>query len=177
MNSDKLRKSLLALAAAFVLLPPATAWHSSPERPLPARSGRGEIADFFSQVGDQIYEDCIFELSQEQLDVQQALIQAYIKQGATSLLARQLAVKQIQPPKLSADCEQIKVRRKPTAPSWPRRHAPGAEEADGRARPCPSPIRADVPSVALADKKVLPQWDCGPNVDFVTISTTATRES
>ncbi|MBN9247600.1 MAG: DUF2778 domain-containing protein, partial [Hyphomicrobium sp.] len=58
-----------------------------------AGAAAGQIADFFSQVGDQIYEDCIFELSQEQIEVQQALILAYIKAGASSSVARRLAVK------------------------------------------------------------------------------------
>ncbi|MET0568265.1 MAG: DUF2778 domain-containing protein [Hyphomicrobiaceae bacterium] len=127
-----------------------------------------DVADFFGQVGDQIYEeDCIFELSPEQLEVQQALIQAYIKQGASSSLARQLAVKQIHPPTLSEKCRQIKsvaidkpwivvteppVAKKPTVvaalPKLP------------SATPAPTP---------LADRKVLPQWDCDPGVDYVTI--------
>ncbi len=64
-------------------------------------------------MGDQIYEDCIFELSPEQVEVQHALVTAYIENGASSALARQLAVKQIQPPELSKECEQL--RRKPQA--------------------------------------------------------------
>ena len=118
MNSGRLRKSLLALAAALVLLPAGHGLAQQPRAPAadPATAA-GDIADFFSQVGDQIYEDCIFELSQEQLEVQQSLIAAYIKQGATSALARQLAVKQIQPPKLSDKCRQIKGQAKATPPT------------------------------------------------------------
>jgi len=130
----------------------------------------GDIANFFGQVGDQIYEDCIFELSQEQLEVQQALIEAYVKQGATHSLARQLAVKQIHPPKLSDECERIKsaskAARRPgpaNAPSAPKR--PTATAALPKSTPAETPA---VP-VALADKKVLPQWDCAPGVDYVTI--------
>ena len=117
MNSGRLSKSLLALAAALVLLPAGHSLAQQPRAPAadPATAA-GDIADFFSQVGDQIYEDCIFELSQEQLEVQQSLIAAYIKQGATSALARQLAVKQIQPPKLSDKCRQIKGQAKATPP-------------------------------------------------------------
>ena len=101
MNSDSLRKSLFASLAAFVLLPAGYGLAEQPKPPPPASpTAASDIADFFGQVGDQIYEDCIFELSEEQLEVQQALIGAYIKHGASSALARQLAVKQIQPPKL-----------------------------------------------------------------------------
>jgi hypothetical protein len=53
----------------------------------PAATAASDIADFFGQV-EVIYEDCIFELSQEQLEVQQGLMEAYIKRGATSSLAR-----------------------------------------------------------------------------------------
>ena len=85
MIQRQLRKSLFALAAALVLLP---ASHSPAQQPRAPTAGSaaaaGDMADFFSQVGNQIYEDCIFELSQEQLEVQQALIEAYIKQGAPS---------------------------------------------------------------------------------------------
>ena len=108
----------MALAAAFVLLPASHSLAQQPRAPAadPAAAA-GDIADFFSQVGDQIYEDCIFELSQEQLEVQQSLIKAYIKQGAPSSLARQLAVKQIQPPTLSDKCRQIKGQAKAAPPS------------------------------------------------------------
>ncbi len=80
MNSDRLRKSLLAMAAAFVLLPAGHSLAQQPRAPAadPAAAA-GDIADFFSQVGDQIYEDCIFELSQEQLEVQQSLIEGLHK--------------------------------------------------------------------------------------------------
>ncbi len=72
MNSGRFRKSLLALVAAFVLLPASHSLAQQPKAPAadPAAAA-GDIADFFGQVGDQIYEDCIFELSQEQLEVQQ----------------------------------------------------------------------------------------------------------
>src|SRR5262245_14920723 len=134
----------------------------------PSAAAAGDIANFFGQVGDQIYEDCIFELSQEQVEVQQALIEAYIKQGATHVLARQLAVKQIHPPKLSAECEQMRSSSKTATPK--------------AAAPLPAPKKAPVvaavpksatpglqPTVVLANKKVLPQWDCAPGIDYVTI--------
>ena len=84
-----------------------------------------KIADIFSQVGDQIYEDCIFELSQEQIDVQQALIQAYIEQGASSAVARQLAVKQIQPPSCRPNASRSGASRRP-------RRSPLGDDAVGR---------------------------------------------
>src|SRR6185295_14444295 len=95
MKTDRIRTSLFAAVAALALLPSV---HSAAQQPKPPSEGSAtaasDMADFFRQVGDQIYEDCIFELSQEQLEVQHALIEAYIKQGAGSTLARQLAVKQ-----------------------------------------------------------------------------------
>jgi hypothetical protein len=167
MKSGRLRKSLLALAAALVLLPAGHSLAQQPRAPAadPATAA-GDIADFFSQVGDQIYEDCIFELSQEQLEVQQALIKAYIKQGAPSSLARQLAVKQIQPPQLSDKCEQIK-RQPKTAPSNTAAAPPAPKKPETVAPRIPPGKLA--PAITLADKKVLPQWDCAPNVDYVTI--------
>ena len=168
MNSATLRKSLLALAAALVLLPAGHSLAQQPRAPAadPATAA-GDIADFFSQVGDKIYEDCIFELSQEQLEVQQALIKAYIKQGAPSSLARQLAVKQIQPPQLSDKCEQIKRQPKDapsnTATAPP---APKKPKSETVARRLPGKF---APAILLADRKVLPQWDCAPNVEYVTI--------
>ena len=127
----------------------------------------GQMADIFGKVGDQIYEDCIFELSQEQIEVQYALIQAYMQQGASGSTARRLAATQIQPPKLSEKCEQI--RRSPEAlPSnWATTLAvpkkPSIEVAPKLAPLRPAPV------IALTGKKVLPQWDCAPGVDYVTI--------
>src|SRR5215510_4689450 len=117
MTCDSLRRTLFASVVTLLLLPadgsPAQQANAPAAGPAAAA---GDIANFFGQVGDQIYEDCIFELSQEQLEVQQALIEAYVKQGATHSLARQLAVKQIQPPKLSAECEQMRNSSKMAAP-------------------------------------------------------------
>jgi hypothetical protein len=144
----------------------------------PPSAAAAQIADIFSQVGDQIYEDCIFELSQEQLDVQQALIQAYIGQGASSAVARQLAVKQIQPPKLSKDCEKVRAQPQAAPPS-PWETTLSVEKKSKKPKvaatpkvapePAPAPEPA-APAIVLANKQVLPQWDCAPNVDFVTIS-------
>jgi hypothetical protein len=134
----------------------------------PSATAAGDIANFFGQVGDQIYEDCIFELSQEQVEVQQALIEAYIKQGATHVLARQLAVKQIHPPKLSAECEQMRGSSKMSAPKTVA--PPSAPKKAPVVAALPKPAtEASSPSVALADKKVLAQWDCAPGIDYVTI--------
>src|ERR1700674_143406 len=109
MNKARLRNSLFATVATLVLLPAGNGLAQQPKTPYAGTAAAaGDIAEFFSQVGNQIYQYCIFELSQEQLEVQQALIGAYIKQGASSSLARQLAVKQIHPPQLSDECKQIK---------------------------------------------------------------------
>ena len=170
MNSDKVRKSLFALVASFALLPAGYGLAQQPPTPTDPAASASEIADFFSQVGDQIFEDCIFELSQEQLEVQQALVAAYVKHGASSSLARQLAVKQIQPPTLSDRCERTRSGAKgapPNAaapPSAGTAKKPKVEAALPKTAPGKSAAR-----LPLADKKVLPLWDCAPSVDYVTI--------
>lgn len=139
------------------------------------------MADFFSRIGDQIYDDCIYDLSQEQIEVQQALIEAYTQQGATHAQARKLAVKQIRPPKLSANCERIRGLPKAAPPSAPA--PPGFDVAAApipEKKPQPKPLAKTGPepkiasdmgatTVVLANKTVLPQWDCAPGVDYVTI--------
>lgn len=174
---DDLRRLVLASAVSLLSLWPADGSLAQQAKKTAGGSAEAaaKIADIFSQVGDQIYEDCIFELSQEQLDVQQALIQAYIQQGADGALARQLAVKQIQPPKLSSECEQVR-RQPPAEPASPWEttlSVPKKPAAKAKpkllAEPAPAPEPAG-PAIVLADMKGLPQWDCAPNVDFVTIS-------
>ncbi len=169
MSKDRVRQSLFASVAILALLPAGLGLAQQPTTP-PAGSAAaaGDIANVFSQVGDQIYGFCIFELSQEQLEVQQALIQAYIKQGADSVLARQLAVKQIRPPKLSAECERVRDPWKAAPPvvvaTPPVARKPTIEAALPKTGP-----KTFVPAIALADKKVLPQWDCAAGIDYVTI--------
>jgi hypothetical protein len=177
MKTVRFRKTLFASLAALALLPMATglAQHSSVPAARSA-SAAGDIANAFSQIGDGIYEHCIFELSQEQIEVQQALIGAYIKQGADHTLARQLAVKQIRPPKLSDECQQIKNQSKPAPPSaastpWTAKTSKADVPAPKVETPAPkvaSP-KGPAPTISLADKTVLPQWDCAPGVDYVTI--------
>jgi hypothetical protein len=125
-----------------------------------------QIADIFSKVGDQIYEECIFELSEEQIEVQSALIQAYMQQGASGPAARRLAATQIQPPKLSEKCQQI--GRPPEAlSSWVTVLSVPKTPSIAAAPKLPTEPPATAP--ALAGKKGLPQWDCAPGVDYVTI--------
>lgn len=171
MRTGRFLKSLFACAASLTLLPGG---HGVAQQPGPPPGGSaaaaGDIADFFTKVGDQIYEDCIFELSQEQLEVQQALIEAYIKQGAPSAIARQFAVRQIRPPKLSPKCERIKnlSKQKPDAQAAAPAPSPAKTPAVVAVVPKAKP-ETPVPAAPLADKKVLPHWDCAPGVDFVTI--------
>ena len=165
---------LCASVATLALLPSGDGLAQQPKTPTAGSTkAAGDIADFFSQVGDQIYEDCIFELSQEQLEVQQALIEAYIKQGASSSLARQLAVKQIRPPKLSDKCEQIRSLSKAPSPiAVPKPSVakpPVVKKPTIEAAAPKVPRETPAPSPSLADKKVLPQWDCAAGVDYVTI--------
>ncbi len=169
---------LLTSAVGLLLLPSGHGLAQDAKKPSPrGPAAAHQMADFFSKVGDQIYEDCIFELSEEQVEVQTALIQAYVKQGASSPVARRLAVKQIHPPKLSARCEQIKGLPKTTPAAPPSREAarPGwdttvavAPKPKIAAAPKPAP-EPPVPAITLANKKPLPQWDCADGVDYVTI--------
>jgi hypothetical protein len=164
---------MLASVASLVLLPSDSSLAQQAKKPdAGSAAAANQIADFFSKVGDQIYEeDCIFELSEEQVEVQHALVQAYIKQGAGSAFARQLAVKQIQPPKLSAKCEQMKGQPKaaPAPSPWETTlSVPKKPKAEPATKAAPEPP-ALAPSVVLATKKGLPQWDCAPNVDYVTV--------
>ncbi len=165
MNFGRLRAQLIATLGAL-LLPVASAAAEQPKK-AEAASSAHEMADFFGQVGNQIYEDCIFELSEEQLEVQQALIQAYVRLGADTVLARQLAVKQIRPPTLSAKCKKIKGNPDGWNTSVAVPTAPVKKPAEIAApKGLPEPSTGPAP---LADKKVLPQWDCAPGVDYVTI--------
>ncbi|KAB2912378.1 MAG: DUF2778 domain-containing protein [Hyphomicrobiaceae bacterium] len=170
MNNGRHRKALFALVATLAFLPAGYGLAQQPEAPAAgSAAAAGDIANFFREVGDQIYEHCIFELSQEQLEVQQALIQAYIKHGAPDALARQLAVKQIQPPELSDECKQLKAAQAKTAPPI----VFGEPVIVKSARIAPALPKAQpkawAPIIPLVDKKVLPQWDCAPGVDYVTI--------
>ncbi|MFA5956199.1 DUF2778 domain-containing protein [Hyphomicrobium sp.] len=170
-SANMLRAAVLLVMAVLMVfttdaphaqqLPPAAPKASAAE-------AAGQIADFFGEVGDQIYEDCIFELSQEQIEIQQALIVAYIKAGASAAVARRLAVRQIHPPKLSAKCEQI--RRLPKQPEESANLVPPVDEKPPiPAAPKPPAKIPAGPLISIANKKTLPQWDCAPGVDFVTI--------
>jgi hypothetical protein len=169
MDKHKFRNSLFAWVASLVLLPAAYSLAEQPKTPVAgSATAAGDIANFFSQIGNQIYEYCIFELSQEQLEVQQALIEAYIKHGASNSLARQLAVKQIHPPTLSDECKRIKRLSKGSPPVSVDTPWVVTSRKFDAALPKISP-KALAPAISLADKKMLPQWDCAPGVDYVTI--------
>ena len=202
-----LRKTLLAFVAGLLCLPGSASAQQSPKKQdAGSAAAAGNIADFFSKMGDQIFEDCIYELSAEQLEVQHALIGAYIQQGASSALARKLAVKQIRPPKLSAECEKVRgmqqksAAKQPPADAlpWDPKPAPAPAAVPGppsgppsgppkkpavemaakapeptapSAGPSPGASGAPVaPGAVLTQKQVLPQWDCAPGVDYVTIT-------
>ncbi len=198
-----LRKTLLAFVAGLLCLPGSASAQQSPKKQdAGSAAAAGNIADFFSKMGDQIFEDCIYELSAEQLEVQHALIGAYIQQGASSALARKLAVKQIRPPKLSAECEKVRgmqqksaAKQPPTdALPWDPKPAPAPAAVPGppsappkkpaveMAAKAPEPTAPSAgpppgasgaplaPGAVLTQKQVLPQWDCAPGVDYVTIT-------
>lgn len=201
MGRDRIITALVAGFLAFVALP-ATYCAAQPGKPGgDAADAAARMADFFGKIGDQIYDECIYELSDEQLDVQHALIAAYVREGASDALARKLAVKQIRPPKLSDQCERLRgmPRTAAVAPDVPEAPAPSVpraapkapeaepalpwttEKAPAAAPPSvaqdkgkagsPNDMKASGSGsvVALKDKKVLPQWDCAPGIDYVTI--------
>jgi hypothetical protein len=159
--------ALLASGLSLLLLAGATA-HAQPTKTnADPAAAAGQIADFFSKVGDEIYEDCIFELSPEQIEVQQALIRAYVAKGASSIVARRLAVQQIHPPKLSDRCEQIRRLPKVITPDV---LSPPPDTKKPQDVTTPKvPAHKPAPRINLANKQVLPQWDCAPGVDYVTI--------
>jgi hypothetical protein len=159
---------MLASVASLLLLPlDCGLAQQATKADAGSAAAAGQIADIFSNIGDQIYEECIFELSQEQIEVQYALIQAYVQQGASGSAARRLAAAQIHPPKLSEKCEQI--RRSPEAPpsSWVTTLS-APKNPTIEAAPKLPPVQP-APVIALTGKKGLPQWDCAPGVDYVTI--------
>ena len=127
------RTALASLTSVFLLPADCGLAQQSTKTDVGSAAAADQIADIFSKVGDQIYEDCIFELSQEQIEVQHALIQAYMRQGASGAVARRLAATQIQPPKLSARCEQVRRSPEASSSSWVTT-ALGPEAADHRDR-------------------------------------------
>ena len=166
-HMDWTRTAALALIAVyqFLVAIPGSTQQLEPNRSAAAAE---KIAEFFSAVGDQIFEECIFELSAEQIEVQQALIKAYILLGASDQAARQLTVRQIQPPKLSEKCELIQQAPSAALPAWNAKLTVRMKPKEGELK---LPARPDVSAspLSLADRKVLPQWDCEAGVDYVTI--------
>jgi hypothetical protein len=171
MSDARLRRALYALAAIFVLLHSGKSLAQQPKAPAPDPSAAAsDMASFFSQVGDQIYEDCIFELSQEQIDVQQALVVAYVKIGASNAVARQLAAQQIEPPRLSDRCEQIKWAPRTAAPPGVADKPTMAPKRKLDVAVPKAPANGSSVPATLANIRTLPQWDCASNVDYVTIT-------
>lgn len=132
-----------------------------------------EIADIFSKLGDEIYEDCIFELSDEQIHIRTALTQSYIDQGAAAPMARKLAAAQIQPPKLSEKCEQMRRMPPPAPPTdWATTTEPIPQKPAAVAVAKPrQPDKPEPPTVIALDGVTMPAaWDCADGVDYVTIT-------
>lgn len=180
---------LAALAGLLLITSTPCRAEEPPTSAAPAATAADEIANIFSQVGDQIYEDCIFDLSQEQIEVQAALIEAYIEKGADGAAARRLAVNQIQAPKVSEKCEKIRssaaitsswvtTLTEPKAPPVTAPPEPATKPLAVTAPPEPTTKPAAKPAakpeppaapITLAGKTGLPHWDCAPGVDYVTI--------
>ncbi len=82
--------------------------------------------------------------------VQYALVQAYVARGASGTIARRLAAAQIQPPKLSAKCEQVRG----TQGGDPFGQAPPLQEAalPPEAQPSPdAPVSSEEPEALDPD--------------------------
>ena len=147
-------------------VPPSSSPSPSPSPS--AGAAADAIADVFSKVGDQIYEDCIFELSEEQVAIQAGLILSYIERGATSQVARRLAATQIQPPKLPEQCEQMRRTPEEPAPDWSTTtvQVPKKPAIVAQPKAAPEPPQ---PPISLTGKAMLARWDCAPGVDYVTV--------
>jgi hypothetical protein len=79
-------------------------------------------------------------------------------------------VKQIHPPKLSDECEQTRSLWKAEPPVVVVTPPAAAKSPKTAAAPAPPKIsKAAPPIMPLVEKTVLPQWDCAPGVDYVTI--------
>lgn len=163
--------SAAALAVATGLLLHPAQSHAQSGSSAAAAETAARMAEFFDKIGDQIFKECLYELSDEQIEVQAALAKAYVARGASPQAARELAAKQIQPPKPTEQCERLRgVPGGAAAPGWaakaivPKREKPEAEvkAAATVERPPSTPI-------SLAGKAPLKQWDCEPGVDYVTI--------
>ncbi len=183
-ESQKPFCGLALVAAAGLFLLGSIVSHAEDRKPTAkaAPSAADAIANAFSTIGDQIYEECVFELSEEQIQVQLALTQAYVDKGADASVARRLAATQIQPPKLSEKCEKIRSSGDPTQTAW-------VTTLDEKKKPATGPVTKSAkkpaakpsskkpaakkqkksPPISLAGKKVLPRWDCEPSVDYVTV--------
>jgi hypothetical protein len=159
---------LLAFAASPGVAQDAVVSDAVPS--LPAGAAADAIADVFSKVGDQLYEDCIFELSEEQVAIQAALVLSYVERGATGQVARRLAATQIQPPKLPEQCEQMRRMPEVEAPDWSTTTVPIPKKPAIVALPKPVPEREPPsPPISLTGKAMLARWDCAPGVDYVTV--------
>lgn len=128
------------------------------------------MADFFGSIGDQIFKECLFELSDEQIQVQEALVKAYIARGGSPQAARQLAAKQIEPPKPSEQCEQLRRMPAVAVPGFETKVViPKRDQPEAANRTAPPFDRPTSTPISLAGKAPLSLWDCAPGVDYVTI--------
>jgi len=172
---SRLTRNGLTTRAAAIVLATALLLHAGGSRGQTPPSGSSaetaaRMADFFGSIGDQIFKECLYELSDEQIEVQQALVKAYIARGGSPQAARELAAKQIQPPKPSEQCEKIRRMPATAVPGWDAKTVVAKPD-----RPVPEP-RSSAPferppsiPISLAGKAPLQLWECAPGVDYVTI--------
>jgi hypothetical protein len=133
-----------------------------------------QLADIFSKVGDQLLEDCIFELSEEQVMVQYALVQAYVARGASGTIARRLAAAQIQPPKPSAKCEQVRGIRQVAPPQQEARLEPEAQPSPEAGASPEAPVTSE-PEVVVPTPKAQPEAEASPSAPDVQTLTPEDR--
>jgi hypothetical protein len=171
---SRLTRSGSSRKAAAMVLATALLLHADASRGQTPPSGSSaetaaRMADFFGSIGDQIFKECLFELSDEQIEVQQALVRAYIARGGSPQVARELAAKQIQPPKLSEQCEKIRRMPATAVPGWDAKTVvakPAVLVPEIRA---PQSVQPPSMPISLTGKAPLQLWDCAPGVDYVTI--------
>ena len=168
-HSGWMKQAAATVLATALLLQPADSRAQGPNSGSSAETA-ARMADFFGSIGDQIFKECLFELSDEQVQVQQALVKAYIGQGASPQVARQLAAQQIHPPKPSEQCERIRRMPATAVPGWDAKTVvakPAVPVPEMRpAQPVQLPPSTPI---SLTGKAPLQLWDCAPGVDYVTI--------
>jgi len=135
------------------------AWRNSP-RLRRTWSGRSDIADYFSQVGDQVYRLHLRAIA-KQVEVQQALMQLH--QAWRTHLCQQL--REANSTAKLSDKSTVRAAAESAPGARSRPSAVKSRRMCGLAKT--RPIRPA--GNASCRQEVLPEWDCDSSVDYVTI--------